>query len=152
MFSEYYALSPQCWTWQPGKVLLGTKGLDHYLLRTWLSISNAFREKFWSKEENVPINKRNLNEIRVGKACRGSSHALSYIVNYTKQEEILPASLTRNKTTLFLKEDFSPHQATAQTMRNAGGQSMRSHCCPELLLSSNGLLFRTALPDPHFSL
>ena len=51
-----------------------------------------------------------------------------------------------------LKKDFFPHRETAQPMRSVPAQPMRSCCRPELLLSPNGLLFRTAPPcSPLFS-
>lgn len=42
---------------------------------------------------------------------------------------------------------FSPWPATAQPMRNQCAQQMRSCHHPELLLSSNGLLFKAAPPE-----
>ena len=60
------------------------------------------------------------------------------------------ASLTGNKTTLLLKEDFSPQTAIAQPMRNITAQAIRGHCYPELLLSPYGLSLTTAPPYSSF--
>ena len=87
------------------------------------------------------------------------------LITQNRKRQML-ASLAGSITPLLLKEDFSPHLATAQPMRNtavqpmrnaaaqpmrnAAAQSMRSHPHPELLLSYNGLLFREAPPYSFF--
>ena len=80
-------------------------------------------------------------------------------VNYTKQEE-RTLHLPQEARSFYCEGRFLSYLAaaqpmrntTAQPMRNATAQPMRSHCHPELLLSPNGLSFRTAPPTAPVSL
>lgn len=76
-------------------------------------------------------------------------HTLS--ITPTRKRHML-ASWTGSTTTLLLKEDYSPYPATIQPVRNTAAQPMRSCRHPELLLSPNGLSFRTAPPYSPFSI
>lgn len=88
----------------------------------------------WSGYSNVEINKGNSHLKWSREARRGSPHALPLQVNYGLQQEERHTLQVHTALLLQQKEDFLPCSAI---------QPMRNCHRPKLLLSSNGLLFKT---------
>ena len=88
--------------------------------------------------------KETLTKLELGKPVGGAlipTHTSSVTSN-RKRGTLAPSK--GSKTTLLLKENFSPQLARAQPMRNAAAQPMRSHCHPELLLSPSGFSLKNS--------
>lgn len=92
-----------------------------------------------------------LTKLGVRKACRGSCQALSYMLDYFKEETYL-ACWTRSRTTLLLKEDLSLYLATTQPMKNTTTQPTRNYCYPELLAWAMNFPLEQPHLTPSFSL
>ena len=119
--------------------------------------------------EVLKLIKETLTKIRVGRACRGSTHTLSLLINYPKQEDInyrlqqedvsyrfqqeetyLAAWNRKYNYSSRRKEDFLLAQQQAQSMENATAQSVEKLLSLELYFPP--MNFHFFLADDFLSL